>query len=91
MRTGADPVGGSFTPTSRSIRFEPGRRWLLEIVGSGRPSTSKPSCSTYRKARIERLILGIDEGRVCADGDLPTGARIVRFRDQVRQKRFWRS
>jgi hypothetical protein len=29
------------------------------------------------------LILCLDEERRCADGDLPTGARIVRFRRHI--------
>ena len=37
----------------------------------------------YRAARLPNLILCIDEDRACGEGDLPPGARVLRFRRRV--------
>jgi len=79
------PVGDSFIFPDFALdhRYEAGRRWLLEIVGFWTPDYLATKLRRYRQAHIERLILCIDERRACSDGDLPTAARIVRFRDRV--------
>jgi uncharacterized protein len=79
------PVEDSFIFPDFALdhRYDAGRRWLLEIVGFWTPDYLATKLRRYRQARIERLILCIDERRACSDGDLPTAARIVRFRDRV--------
>jgi predicted nuclease of restriction endonuclease-like RecB superfamily len=64
-------------------RSDPGQRWLLEILGFWTPDYVSRKLGLYRKALVGNLILCIDEARNCADGDLPLGARIVRFRRRV--------
>ena len=64
-------------------RFDPGRRWLLEIVGFWTADYVARKVALYRKARVSRLILCIDEARNCAETDLPPGALVVRFRRRV--------
>jgi predicted nuclease of restriction endonuclease-like RecB superfamily len=64
-------------------RLDPDRRWLLEIVGFWTPDYVARKLATYRKARVPRLILCIDEARNCAEADLPPDALIIRFRRRV--------
>jgi hypothetical protein len=64
-------------------RSDPGRRWLLEIVGFWTPDYVARKLEFYRQARLGKLILCIDEARNCADADLPPGALVVRFRRRV--------
>lgn len=64
-------------------RLNPGPRWLLEIVGFWTPDYVARKLGLYHKARVANLILCIDEARNCAGADIPTGARIVRFRRRV--------
>jgi hypothetical protein len=64
-------------------RSDPGRRWLLEIVGFWTPDYVARKLALYRTARISNLILCIDEARNCAEADLPLGALVVRFRRRV--------
>jgi predicted nuclease of restriction endonuclease-like RecB superfamily len=64
-------------------RSDPTRRWLLEIVGFWTPDYVARKLALYRSARLSELILCIDEGRNCADADLPSGARVVRYQRRV--------
>ena len=64
-------------------RADLGRRWLLEIVGFWTPDYVARKLALYRSARLSNLILCIDEGRNCAEADLPDGALVVRFRRRV--------
>jgi predicted nuclease of restriction endonuclease-like RecB superfamily len=64
-------------------RSDPGQRWLLEIMGFWTPDYVARKLTLYRKARVSRLILCIDEARNCAEADLPPGALVVRFRRRV--------
>src|SRR5262249_42097189 len=52
-------------------RYDPSRRWLLEIVGFWTPGYVEQKLARYRAAGLENLILCIDEQRGCAPGDLP--------------------
>jgi uncharacterized protein len=65
-------------------RLDPSRRWLLEIVGFWTPEYLARKLAGYRAARVSNLILCVDEQRNCALGELPVGARIVRFRRRIR-------
>jgi uncharacterized protein len=64
-------------------RSDPTRRWLLEIVGFWTPDYVARKLALYRSARLSNLILCIDEQRNCAEADLPSGARVVRYRRRV--------
>jgi predicted nuclease of restriction endonuclease-like RecB superfamily len=64
-------------------RSDPGRRWLLEIVGFWTPDYVARKLALYREARVAKLILCIDEARNCAEADFPLGALVVRFRRRV--------
>ncbi len=64
-------------------RSDPARRWLLEIVGFWTPEYVARKLASYRKARVPELILCLDEGRNCAEADLPPGALVVKFRRRV--------
>jgi len=64
-------------------RRDPGRRWLLEVMGFWTPDYVARKLALYRKARRSNLVLCIDEARNCAAADLPAGALIIRFRRRV--------
>jgi len=64
-------------------RSVPSREWLLEIVGFWTPDYVARKLALYRSARLPNLILCIDEDRNCAEADLPSGARVVRYRRRV--------
>jgi len=64
-------------------RFDPTRRWLLEIVGFWTPDYVARKLALYRSAGLSNLILCIDEQRNCAEADLPPGARVLRYRRRV--------
>jgi hypothetical protein len=64
-------------------RVNAGKRWLLEIVGFWTPEYLARKLALYREAGLPNLILCIDEERQCSDGDLPAGARVLRFRRHV--------
>ena len=64
-------------------RSDQTRRWLLEIVGFWTTDYVKRKLALYRSARLSNLILCIDEGRNCAEADLPSGARVVRYRRRL--------
>lgn len=68
-------------------RGEPGRRWLVEIVGFWTPEYLATKLARLREARIENLVLCIDEARNVGEGDLPLGARLVRYRRRVDVRR----
>jgi predicted nuclease of restriction endonuclease-like RecB superfamily len=52
-------------------------------VGFWTPDYVARKLAHYRSARLSNLILCIDEERNCAHADLPTSARVVRFRRSV--------
>ena len=64
-------------------RHNPERRWFLEIVGFWTREYLMEKLGRLRAARLERLILCIDEKRSCRDEDLPEDARIVRYRTRI--------
>lgn len=59
------------------------KRWFLEIVGFWTPEYLARKLALYRAAGLPNLILCIDEKRQCTAGDLPSGARVLRFRRHV--------
>ncbi len=64
-------------------RGEPGRRWLVEIVGFWTSGYLARKLAGLREARIENLVLCIDEARNVGEGEVPPGARVVRYRRRV--------
>ena len=61
-----------------------GVTWLLEIVGYWTSDYVARKLATLRAARIENLILCLDEARACGEEDLSgIEAKIVRFRRKV--------
>lgn len=64
-------------------RTDPARRWLLEIAGFWTPDYVARKLALYRSARVPSLIFCIDENRNCAEADLPSGARVIRYRRRV--------
>ena len=64
-------------------RLDGEKRWLLEIVGFWTPEYLARKLALYRRAGLRNLILCIDDERQCADGELPLGARVLRFRRHV--------
>jgi hypothetical protein len=72
-----------FPDFALQCRADPGRRWLLEIVGYWTPDYVARKLARYRSAQLFNLILCIDEQRNCASADLPANARVVRFRRRV--------
>ena len=64
-------------------RLDPRRRFLVEIVGFWTPEYISRKLETLRAARIQNLILCIDEARRCSEADIPRHALVVRFRKKV--------
>ena len=64
-------------------RLDPRRRFLVEIVGFWTPEYISRKLETLRAARIQNLILCIDEARRCSEVDIPRHALVVRFRKKV--------
>ncbi len=64
-------------------RLDPRRRFFVEIVGFWTPEYVSRKLETLRAARIENLILCLDEARRCSEADIPPDARVVRYRKKV--------
>lgn len=64
-------------------RHDKSRRWLLEIVGFWTPKYLAEKLERLRAAGIARLVLCIDEKRLCSEEDLPVDARIVRYKTRI--------
>lgn len=64
-------------------RIHPERRVLVEIAGFWTPEYLATKLAHLRRARVTNAILCVDEDRACADGELPPGLSVVRFRRRV--------
>lgn len=64
-------------------RIHPERRVLVEIAGFWTPEYLTAKLEHLRQARVRNAIVCIDEDRACADGQVPTGLSVVRFRRRV--------
>jgi predicted nuclease of restriction endonuclease-like RecB superfamily len=64
-------------------RLDPSREFLVEVVGFWTPDYLQRKFSLLRAAKLDNLILCLDQERACADGDLPTGARVVHYRRRI--------
>jgi predicted nuclease of restriction endonuclease-like RecB superfamily len=59
------------------------RRWLIEIVGFWTPKYLAEKLGRLRSAGISELVLCIDQGRHCAEAELPPDARIIRYKARI--------
>jgi predicted nuclease of restriction endonuclease-like RecB superfamily len=64
-------------------RHEPARRWLLEIVGFWTPKYLEEKLRKLQAARLENILLCIDQERGCSDAELPKDAKIIRYRRRI--------
>jgi predicted nuclease of restriction endonuclease-like RecB superfamily len=64
-------------------RRDPERRWLLEIAGFWTPEYLRAKLRRLRAARVDRIILCIDQNRCCSAEQLPVHARVIRYRRRV--------
>lgn len=64
-------------------RLDPQRQCLIEIVGFWTPAYLERKLARLRAANLNHLVLCIDEDRRVADGDVPAGAQVVRFRRRI--------
>ncbi len=64
-------------------RKDPVRHVLLEIVGFWTREYIDAKLAGLRRANLQNLVLCIDADRGCSEGDLPLGARIVRFKRTI--------
>lgn len=60
-----------------------GARFSLEIVGFWTEGYLEQKLARLREARIENLILCVDEARACGRVDWPAGARVVPYRRRI--------
>lgn len=80
----AIPIGSALVFPDFELRHRTsGARWLLEIVGYWTADYVERKLVALREARIDNLIVCIDEGRACDDAQMPAGARLVRFRRRI--------
>jgi predicted nuclease of restriction endonuclease-like RecB superfamily len=64
-------------------RSDPGRRWLVEIVGFWTPEYLARKLDRLRRARVSNLVLCIDDERNVGEGDLPPEAAVLRYHGRV--------
>lgn len=64
-------------------RREPNRRWLLEIVGFWTPKYLEEKLRKLRAARLERVLLCIDQERGCTEAELPKDALVLRYERRI--------
>jgi predicted nuclease of restriction endonuclease-like RecB superfamily len=64
-------------------RQDPARKFLVEIVGFWTREYLEHKFATLRKANVDNLIICVDAERACSEGDLPPGARVVRFKRKI--------
>ena len=77
-------VDGAFIFPDFELRHRiTGECWLLEIVGYWTADYVRRKLSMMKAARVERLIVCIDEERRCADDHLEIDACVVRYRRKV--------
>jgi predicted nuclease of restriction endonuclease-like RecB superfamily len=60
-------------------RQDPSRKFLVEIVGFWTREYLEKKLAGLRRAHLDNLIVCVDADRGCSEGELPLGARVVRF------------
>jgi hypothetical protein len=56
---------------------------LLEIVGFWTPKYLEEKLRKLRAARLENVLLCIDQERGCSDAELPKDAKVIRYRRRI--------
>jgi len=81
----AVPIAGHFLFPDFLIRHRrvAGQQAWLEIVGFWTPEYLTEKLERLRQARLPNVILCVDEQRNCSEGELPPGARVIRYRRRV--------
>lgn len=64
-------------------RRDPNRRWLLEIVGFWTRKYLEEKLRKLGAARLEHVILCIDQERGCTEAELPKHAQILRYKRRI--------
>lgn len=64
-------------------RQEPNRKFLVEIVGFWTREYLEKKLFAVRRANLDNLVICVDADRGCSEGDLPLGARIIRFKKRI--------
>jgi predicted nuclease of restriction endonuclease-like RecB superfamily len=64
-------------------RHDKARRWLLEIVGFWTPEYLRDKLAKLEAAKLQRLILCVDDARRCSEADLPSAARVLRYKSRI--------
>jgi len=64
-------------------REHPEQRWQLELVGFWTPQHLREKLGRLRAAKLERLILCVDDTRRCSESDLPPEAHVLRYKGRV--------
>jgi uncharacterized protein len=64
-------------------RKQPGRRFLLEIVGFWTREYLDKKLAALRASSMPNLILCIDEDRNCSAAELPLSAKVIRYRRRL--------
>lgn len=80
LRAGAGLIFPDFLLRHRHDRA---RKFLVEIVGFWTREYLEHKFATLRKASVDNLIICVDAERACSEGDLPPGARVVRFKRKI--------
>lgn len=70
-------------PDFELVHAGTGERWLLEIVGFWTPEYLARKLEQLRAARIERMIVCVDQERCCAEGALDAVGRVVHYKKRV--------
>ena len=82
-----DPIKASGTiifPDFALIhRARPAEKWFLEILGFWTPDYLHRKLRQLRGAKLDQLILCIDETRQCGDAEIPKGAHVIPYRNRV--------
>jgi predicted nuclease of restriction endonuclease-like RecB superfamily len=80
----AVPVGDSLIfPDFELVHRATDQRWLLEIAGYWTPEYVRRKLALLRQAKLERLILCIDEERCCAEEALEHLGTVIRYRRRL--------
>lgn len=64
-------------------RRTPTRHFFMEIIGFWTAEYLERKLAGLRKAGIGNLIVCVDADRGCSEGDLPLGARVIRFKRRI--------
>ena len=78
-----EQAGERYEESELVHRRDPARRFLLEIVGFWTPRYLEEKLRKLRQAKLDNVILCIDEARACSDASFPPHATIVRYKRRI--------